>query len=191
MARLEQELRNEIRRSKINKAVVSAVAAAGIVAVGLVAPNVIGAMGKLGLLPQRRRQIETAFGKLLKKGYIQVEKRNGKSYVRLTPKGEHFAARMGEGRLVPKKPKRWDKKWRLLIFDIPETRRRTRALVRQTLTNLGFFRLQDSAWVYPYDCEDFIILLKADFKIGKDLLYIIADKIEHDMLLRKYFDLNQ
>jgi CRISPR-associated endonuclease Cas2 len=187
MAGLERELRDEIRRSKVNKAVVSAIAVAGILAVGVVAPNALGILGKVGLLPQRRYQIKTAFGKLLRYQYIKIEKREGRSYVRLTAKGEHFAARMGEGKLVPKKPKHWDKKWRLLIFDIPERRRRTRFLVRQTLMNLGFFRLQDSVWVYPYDCEELIILLKADFKIGKDLLYIIADKVEHDAALRAHF----
>jgi DNA-binding transcriptional regulator PaaX len=188
---LEKELRDQIRHTKINKAVISTIAVAGVLAVGLVAPNVIGALGKLKLLPQRRQQVKTVFGKLLQYGYIQIEKKHGRSYVRLTTKGEHFAARMGEGRLVPKKPKHWDKKWRLLMFDIPERRRRTRTLVRQTLLNLGFYRLQDSVWVYPYDCEELIILLKADFRIGKDLLYVIADKVEHDSALRVHFNLQK
>lgn len=54
---------------------------------------------------------------------------------------------------------------------------------------MGFVRLQDSVWVYPYDCEDFINLIKTDFKIGKDLLYIVADKIEGDKSLVKFFKL--
>lgn len=75
------------------------------------------------------------------------------------------------------------------MFDIPERRRRVRTRVRQTLTTMGFYRLQDSVWVYPYDCEELIILLKADFKIGKDLLYVIADKVEHDAPLKTHFGL--
>src|SRR3989344_5509248 len=50
-------------------------------------------------------------------------------------------------------------------------------------------KLQNSVWVYPYDCEDFISLLKADFKIGKDVLYIIVEKLENDWHLRKFFNL--
>jgi hypothetical protein len=42
-------------------------------------------------------------------------------------------------------------------------------------------------WVYPYDCEDLITLLKADFKIGKDLLYVITESIENDKWLRQSF----
>ena len=109
--------------------------------------------------------------------------------MRLTSKGETYAALVGEGRLVPKKPRRWDKKWRLLVFDIPEKRRRARNQIRTTLATLGFVRLQDSVCVYPYDCEDLITLLKADLKIGKDVLYVIADKIEYDKPLLARFNL--
>jgi CRISPR-associated endonuclease Cas2 len=77
----------------------------------------------------------------------------------------------------------------MLIFDISEKRRGTRDKVRNTLISIGFIHLQDSVWVYPYDCEDLITLLKADFMIGKDLLYVIADKIENDIELHKKFGL--
>lgn len=86
-------------------------------------------------------------------------------------------------------PERWDRKWRLLIFDIREKRKSCRDKLRLTLVNLGFIRLQNSVWVYPYDCEEYIALLKADFKIGKELLYIIADEVEGDHVLKRYFGL--
>jgi len=52
-------------------------------------------------------------------------------------------------------------------------------------------RLQNSVWVYPYDCEDLITLLKADFEIGKEVLYVIADKIENEKVLLKDFGLER
>lgn len=75
----------------------------------------------------------------------------------------------------------------MLIFDIPEKQRELRDKVRNTLQAIGFKCLQDSVWVYPHDCENFIALLKADFKIGRDLLYVIAEAIENDRALRDYF----
>lgn len=57
------------------------------------------------------------------------------------------------------------------------------------MSEIGFVRLQDSVWVYPYDCEDFVALLKAELKIGKDVLYAIVDTIEQDKNLRRYFNL--
>lgn len=180
-------MRTTIRRTKINEAIVATIAVAGVLAIGVVAPNVLGALGRTSLINpiQKKQNVKKSFSKLLKHGYIVLE--NGKA--RLTPKGERFAALLGEGRLAPKKPRTWDGKWRVLIFDIPEPRKRTRAQIRTTLNQLGFKRLQDSVWVYPYDCEDLITLMKVDFKLGKDLLYMIVDKLEHDKPLRQHFKL--
>jgi DNA-binding transcriptional regulator PaaX len=74
-----------------------------------------------------------------------------------------------------------------LIFDIPEYRKSTRDRIRETLRIIGFVRLQDSVWAYPYDCEDLITLLKADFKIGKDMLYLVVEAMENDASLRRHF----
>ena len=57
------------------------------------------------------------------------------------------------------------------------------------MAEIGFVRLQDSVWIFPYDCEDFIMLLKADLKIGKDALYAIVEKLENDKALREHFHL--
>jgi DNA-binding transcriptional regulator PaaX len=76
-----------------------------------------------------------------------------------------------------------------LVFDIPEKRKGLRQKVRNTLITIGFERLQDSVWVYPYDCEDLIMLLKAGFHVGDDMLYMIVDSIERDKDLRDHFQL--
>jgi CRISPR-associated endonuclease Cas2 len=187
MGDMEKEVAAQVRRTKINSAIIGTVAVAGIVAVGVLAPNVLGVLGKTGFIQKRKSRVESSFSRLIRTGYIVLDERNGKKYARLTPKGEMFAARIGEGTLAQKKPKRWDGKWRVLVFDIPETRKRSRNQVRLTLTNLGFRRLQDSVWVYPYDCEDLIMVLKADLKLGRDVLYVIADRIENDKELKNHF----
>ena len=189
MGRLEKELKSEIRRTKINKAIITTLVVAGAVALGAVPVRVTDLLMPRKHLHQRRYQAKTALLRMLQKGIVKMETTARGRFVRLTSKGERLAALMGEGRLLPKKPKRWDGKWRMLIFDIPERRRPLRAKVRATLRELGFVRLQDSVWVFPYDCEDLIVILKADFRIGKDLLYIIADKVENDGALRAKFNL--
>jgi len=77
----------------------------------------------------------------------------------------------------------------MIVFDIPERRRVIRNRLRMTMEELGFMRLQDSVWVFPYDCEDFIALLKADMRIGTAVLYVIVEEIENDSHLREHFGL--
>jgi DNA-binding transcriptional regulator PaaX len=192
MGDIEQKIKVDIRRSKINSAVIATLAVGGALALGAVAPNVLGVLGKLGIsTPQKKQNVGRSLTRLIRYGYIKIEEAALGKRLRLTLKGEKYALRLGTGRLVPKKPRRWDKKWRLLIFDIPERRKRVREQIRKTLIDVGFYRLQDSVWVYPYDCEDLITLLKAELRIGKDVLYIVADAIEYDLPLRKKFALDK
>lgn len=189
MGKLEQEVKVQIRRTKINSAIIATIASAGVLAVAMIAPNVLGAIAKTKYFRQRKYQLKSSITHLVSAGYLIFVNENDKKHLRLTEKGERYASLINEGEFTPKKPKRWDEKWRMLIFDIPEERKYIRDKIRNTLVSLGFMRLQDSVWVYPYDCEDIITILKTDLRIGKDILYIIADKIEHDTRLRKQFSL--
>src|SRR3989344_4593151 len=53
-----------------------------------------------------------------------------------------------------KKPARWDKLWRLVIFDIPEEERTGRMALAAKLKELGFYPLQKSVFIHPYECKD-------------------------------------
>ena len=75
------------------------------------------------------------------------------------------------------------------MFDIPERQRSLRREVRSLLIQLGFYRFQDSVWVYPYDCEEIIMLCKLEFGTGNHLLYLVADAVEYDIKIRKHFNL--
>ncbi len=185
MGIIEQQIKRKVRRNEMRRMILASVATVGLLGVAVLAPNVFGAMAKLGILPSRRfgEIVNTSRRRLVQSGHLEYK--NG--FLRLTAKGESELRQLEISNFVIKKPRRWDLKWRLLIFDIPEYRRPLREKVRRTLTAIGFVRLQDSVWVYPYDCEDLVTLLKADFKIGKDLLYIVADAVENDRRLRSVF----
>lgn len=77
----------------------------------------------------------------------------------------------------------------MLTFDIAEMQRSDRTLLREQLKKLGFMRLQQSVWVTPHECEEFVSLLKAEFRFGRQVVYVVAQTIEDDGPLRKYFNL--
>lgn len=49
---------------------------------------------------------------------------------------------------------KWDGKWRLIIFDIPEKRRQARNLLRNSLKKWGFVHWQQSVWVTKKNCTE-------------------------------------
>src|SRR3989344_5001447 len=187
MGKLEKKSYKRSRRKNLQKIILGSVAAAGVLSVGLVAPNVLGALAKLGLLPSKRQRefITVSRNRMIAKGLLKYE---GK-FLCLTSKGKTKLRQLELMDYQIKKPRRWDGKWRALIFDIPEKRKPLREKVRTTLIAIGFARLQDSVWIYPYDCEDLISLLKADFKIGRDLLYMVVESLEYDQPIRSRFGL--
>ncbi len=187
MGILEKKYREKRKRADLQELILSTVSAVGIISVGLIAPNVLGALQKLGMIPTVRQKdsIRAARIRLIQKGLLKWE---GKK-LRLTEAGEKRLRYLSLQGYQISKPKKWDERWRVLVFDIPEKRRGLREKIRNMLVMVGFVRLQDSVWIYPYDCEDLITLLKADFKIGKDLLYMIIDTLEYDQPIRQTFGL--
>jgi len=188
MGRLEESGRQKTRRKNLRRFVLGAIGIAGILAVAAVAPNVLGAMGKLGIIPTGRQKeiINRARDRLIKQGLL--ERFNGQ--LRLTQKGSRELRRQELMDFKTVRKKRWDGKWRVLIFDVPEYRKGLREKIRRTLISIGFIRLQDSVWIFPYDCEDLIALLKTDFRAGKNMLYMIVDELESDAELKKSFGLH-
>lgn len=187
MGKLEASERVIVRNSRVQRAVLNTVYACGALAVGVVAPNVLVTLNSLGLLPARREQdsIKAAASRLRKRGLLKID--NG-HYI-LTTLGEKTLAHWQLSEYKLPKPPVWDKKWRIIIFDIPEKKRALRQEVRRIFREAGFERLQDSVWVYPYDCEDVIGLMKHELGLSRYILYIIADQIENDKHLRQHFDL--
>ena len=187
MGKLEKNNRKRVRRGEIQKLILNSVKLAGVLSIGLVAPQVIGAMGKLGLLPNKRQDeiVRSSASKLVKKGLLVYQ--DGR--YKLTEAGENKLRHWELEDYKFKRPHKWDKKWRVIIFDIPEKKKKVRNQIRNLFISAGLFRLQDSVWVYPYDCEDIVGLLKTDLGVGRDLLYMIVDEIENDKHLREEFDL--
>jgi len=193
MGILEKEIKVTDKRKNIQKIILSTIYAVGILSVVAVAPNIFSVIRQLEGSRSRKKSlkysINASFTRLREKGLIEIIEINGKKVARITSKGENKLDFLDRHNFKLKIPKKWDGRWRVVIFDIKESRRKTRFLLRKTLSEIGFIRLQNSVWLYPYDCEDLISLLKADFKIGKDVLYMIVEKLENDWHLRKTFNL--
>ena len=190
MGRLEKSAKKRRRKQDIQRALLASVAVTGLLAWAMLAPNTLQL---LRYLPGERNKfghrIRTAAGRIVAKGQAMWIEKKGKKYLRITNLGRRELALEQAKVALTAQKKRWDGRWRMVVFDIPERRRKVRGRLREVMQEVGFVRMQDSVWVYPYDCEDFIALLKTELKIGKDALYAIADPIEYDKQLRTHFAL--
>lgn len=87
------------------------------------------------------------------------------------------------------KPDRWDSQWRLVIFDIPEYRKKAREALRFHLERLGFYPLQKSAFVHPHECKNEIDFLIELYDVRPFVRQITASHIDNELHLRSFFKL--
>ncbi|MEK7101791.1 MAG: CRISPR-associated endonuclease Cas2 [Patescibacteria group bacterium] len=191
MGVMEHSAKRERQWGAFQKAMLTAVAVGGIVVIAATIPNAVQLLKYFPGYKKGARfnyKTKTVLGRLVEKGHITFVEEGGKRYARITEKGERMLQMETEKKAMAKKRK-WDRRWRVVIFDIPERRRSTRVRIRRFMEQYGFVRLQDSVWIYPYDCEDLIALAKANLRIGADVLYMIVERLEHDKHLREHFAL--
>lgn len=136
----------------------------------------------------KKRNVYEAFKRLGKQGCIKIEMRGKQLYIRLTEKGKKMAGWLQIDTLRIKKPKKWDKKYRILIFDISQLKKIYRELLRGKLKELGFCMLQKSVWVHAFDCRDEIKVLREFFGLShEEMRLMIIEDIGPDEHLRKFF----
>jgi len=135
-------------------------------------------------------KISSAFDRLRRAGYLSIKKSNHQIYISLTKEGKKRAGMFQIDSLVLRRPKRWDKKWRLMTFDISEKRKIVREALRGKLKELGFRLFQKSIWIYPFDCAAEVQLLKDFFGLSdNEVQLVIAEKIDNDKEWRSFFRL--
>lgn len=136
----------------------------------------------------KRKKVYDAFYRLRKDGCIYMERKNHRVSIKLTEKGRKKANWMQINELKIKKPKKWDGKWRIVMFDISQLKNFYREIFRGKIKELGFCQIQKSVWVFPYKCKDEINLLK-DF-LGlkdKEVRLVISSDIGKENWLREKF----
>jgi CRISPR-associated endonuclease Cas2 len=144
---------------------------------------------------RKRKQAEldkfyNSFYYLRKKGLLKMEYRGKQLHVSLSEEGKVLAKKYSIDELKIKKPAHWDKKWRILIFDIEEKYRSKREMLRGKLKELGLFQLQKSVWVCPYHFQEEVQALRDFFDFNKEeMTVIIASEIEKENELITFFDL--
>jgi DNA-binding transcriptional regulator PaaX len=137
------------------------------------------------------RQIFSKRIKYLKnQGIIRNRFKRKKGYLELTDKGIEKVDNIKFQDLKIPRPEKWDGKWRLVIFDIPEKDRCLRNFIRDKLYQMGFIQVQKSVFVYPFECTAEINTL-CNYSGGRNYIkYMIADIFEGEKeIAARFLDL--
>ena len=137
-----------------------------------------------------RQALEKSINSLYR-SHLVTEKhnKNGTTTFTLSTDGKRKALQFNIDEMKIKKPTKWDKKWRIVMFDIPERLKRVRESLRFHFKEIGLIEFQKSVFISPYPCYEEIEFIMEFYNIRKYVRFILAEKIDNDVHFRKKFSL--
>lgn len=167
------------------------IAVCGAITIAAVAPNILSAFGRTG--KHRRYFNKQDFNKQLsyfrRRGYIKFSKNNGDGTtgISLTKSGEEqvIKQRLASLKVIPQD--KWDKIWRIVIFDVPEKNTWARNGLRFYLKRMGFYQLQKSTFVSPHPCREEVEFLGRIYGLDEEIRLIETSNISYDKDIKECF----
>jgi len=134
------------------------------------------------------RSLRDSIRKLYKSKMIDFrENQDGTVLTVLTNKGKKQILKYDIDKIEIKKPARWDKLWRLVVFDIPEDKNLGRKALAAKLKELGFYPMQKSVYIYPYECKDEIDFITEIFELSPYVRFLRVKDIDIELDLKERF----
>jgi len=136
-----------------------------------------------------KNETQKAISNFYKSKLIKKKKnKDGSITITITDKGKLKALtyKFNEMKIENKE---WDGKWRLVFFDVPEKIRWGRDALREKVKQLGFYEIQKSVFIFPYDCENEINFIIEFFGIRQYARFGVLESIDDDKHIKERFNL--
>jgi phenylacetic acid degradation operon negative regulatory protein len=123
---------------------------------------------------------------LFKKGWIRYEDKEGKRYIKLTKQGKLKTLLL---KFNVNKDHKWNGKWCVVVFDIPESTAKLRSQLVYQLRELSFVKLQASVYISPYALNEEAMEYLRTTKLIDYLRIMTVEKLDDDRKLKEKFGL--
>ncbi|MCL5292387.1 MAG: hypothetical protein M1548_07670 [Actinobacteria bacterium] len=132
----------------------------------------------LGKVKTSESAVRATLFRLKQKGLIVSSRKGRETLFGLSDQGKEFLSSIKIR--IAKAEERWDGKWLLLSFNIPEKKRVLRNLLRNKLAMLGFGRLHTNLWISPYDLREECSKIIRELGVEDYVSLFITSYVEED-----------
>jgi DNA-binding transcriptional regulator PaaX len=150
----------------------------------LIAPNILQV-----LKPESSRQ-KYQYKQTIKKLYDNKIIYLFGEKIELSKKGQDLIRKIQIEEINIKRSDNWNGIWHLVCYDIPEDKKRERDYFRSKLLDFGFKVIQDSLWVFPYECKEEIAIISQRLGISPYVACLNTDYLPQQNKLLNHFKLN-
>jgi DNA-binding transcriptional regulator PaaX len=135
-----------------------------------------------------KRTLHEAIKKLYQSKLIDYkENDDGTVDLVLNDDGKKRALKYNLDTIKIKKSAKWDGLWRVIIFDIPECFKQGRDALAVKLKQMGFYPLQKSVFIYPYECKNEIDFIIEIFDLRQYVRIMLVKETDVDLDLKNKF----
>lgn len=111
-------------------------------------------------------------------GFVEELETEQSSFVRITPEGRHKLRNLKLSSPTSLVSTSWDGYWRMVLLDLPESRKSERNSLRYILKKAGFVMLKNSVWVSPYPLEHLFMNIKKDMGLSKEITILVTQLVD-------------
>ena len=182
------------RNSRPHKILRTILMAGGILALSMMAPKG-AAQAVTGIIREyfyKKRLMKEKFLRDLKNlqnreliEYRELD--NGEVKIILTNQGKKLMLQYNLDEIKLKKNKKWDGYWKMVIFDIPNSKKSARDAFRKKLSQLGLYSIQESVFITPFECGKEIEFICSIFDIRQHILIFYIKHFEGEEKFRHHF----
>jgi len=148
-------------------------------------------MGSARIMAKNLRVSDSSYNSSIqgmkRHGYI---KKVNKDQFLITPKAIKKIV-VEKAKLISIDKQKWDGNWRVIFFDIPNSRNRERGIFRSALKRMGFIGIQKSVFIAPFADFDSLSQIRLNLGIEKYVTFLVAKSphTDDDSALKMRFDL--
>lgn len=154
----------------------------------------IGSLTKLmGEFELSEPAVRAAISRMLRQGWLVSRKVGNRSYYSLSERGKKHLEEAGE-RIYKVESDKWDGKWCIVSYNIPEERRSLRDQLRKELGYMGFGMLTTSTWISPNHLENRVKDLTEAYEITEHVEIFSAEHkgwSESKQLVQKCWNIDE
>ncbi|MBI5798329.1 MAG: hypothetical protein HZB10_00150 [Candidatus Yonathbacteria bacterium] len=175
-------------RGELAKEILRGLALGGFIVMCLAMPNIAQVADLFKSRNSRDRyRVKQALRGLQKRNMVRIVNRGGQEVVEITTQGKKKILDYDLENMQLDTKRKWDGKWRIVMFDIPQTQKSARDAVSFKIKEIGMCPVQKSVFVFPHPCKDEIDFVGEVFGVRKNIIYIEATHIDGAEKARRHF----
>ena len=170
-------IREKYSKGELSKEILKGLAVGGLIIASFALPGLPQVFSLFGAKDARSRyRIKRSIESMEKQKLIKIYKKDGKEVVEIINGGKKKILKYKLDDMKIIRPKKWDRHWRIIAFDIPEKHKLARTSLSNKLTEMEIYPLQKSFFICPFDCKNEVDFIGEFFNVRKYIHYFMQGK---------------